>query len=83
MHSALVLEAAQSASVAVFSLWTAKKNASTTALRLTTGSGKGLGVQEDGRISGRVDGSGPGRRSYEASGSSNRSMTNLGLTGRR
>lgn len=58
-----------------------KRNASATALRLPTGSGKE--VQEDGRISGRGEGLGPGRRSHEASGISNRSMSSLGLTGRR
>ena len=58
-----------------------KRNASTTALRLPGGSGKE--VQEDGRISGRGEVEGPGRRSYDASGISNRSMTSLGLTGRR
>lgn len=58
-----------------------KRNASTTALRLPGGSG--TEVQEDGRISGRGEVSGPGRRSYDASGISNRSMTSLGLTGRR
>ena len=57
-----------------------KRNASTTALRLPGGSGRE--VQEDGRISGSGEGLGAGRRSYDASGISNRSMTNLGLTGR-
>ncbi|KIM39796.1 hypothetical protein M413DRAFT_446723 [Hebeloma cylindrosporum] len=58
-----------------------KRNASTTALRLPAGTGKESGVQEDGRIAGR--GEALGRRSYEASGISNRSMTNLGPPGRR
>lgn len=57
-----------------------KRNSSTTALRLPGGSFQE--VQEDGRISGRGEGLGPGRRSYEASGIGNRSMTSLGL-GRR
>lgn len=58
-----------------------KRNSSTTALRLPAGSGRE--VQEDGRISGRGEGLVPGRRSYDANGISNRSMTSLGPTGRR
>lgn len=57
-----------------------KKNASTTALSSPAYSNdRGLAVQEDGRY--RQAG-GAGRRSLEASGMSNRSMTNLGMTGR-
>ncbi|KAF8149883.1 hypothetical protein B0H34DRAFT_802016 [Crassisporium funariophilum] len=57
-----------------------KKNASTTALRPPESEGQHwMGVKEDGRLGGRAGG---GRRSYEASGMSNRSMTNLGLSGR-
>jgi hypothetical protein len=55
----------------------ARKNVSTTALRIS-GEG-GDRVQEDGRLK-----SGAaieiGRRSYEAAGLRNRSMTNLGIT---
>ncbi|KAF8968174.1 hypothetical protein BDZ97DRAFT_1755568 [Flammula alnicola] len=67
-----------------------RKNASTTALNSRasdgiTGGDRGLGVQEDGRLGAQARPGvlGIGRRSYEASGISNRSMTNLGLTGRR
>ena len=55
-----------------------KKNLSSTML-----SARGGGVQEDGRLGGGgAEGRG-GRRSYEASGISNRSATNLGMGGRR
>ena len=54
-----------------------KKNVSTTAL-MSSGSGGTLSPQEDGRLRGGA----VGRRSYEASGVSNRSMTNLGHSGR-
>ncbi|KDR76296.1 hypothetical protein GALMADRAFT_279447 [Galerina marginata CBS 339.88] len=59
-----------------------KRNSSTTALLSsgTSNGDRGLTVQEDGRLR---QGGGMGRRSFEASGSSNRSMTNLGVTGRR
>jgi len=55
----------------------ARKNVSTTALRIP-GEGEDR-VQEDGRLkSGAAIGI--GRRSYEAAGPRNRSMSNLGIT---
>jgi hypothetical protein len=54
-----------------------RKNVSTTVLRIP-GEG-GDRVQEEGRLrSGAAIGT--GRRSYEAAGLGNRSMTNLGIT---
>ncbi|CAA7267113.1 unnamed protein product [Cyclocybe aegerita] len=50
-----------------------KKNISQTALRTPEPS-----IQEDGRLGVRPGGGAAGRRSFEASGISNRSMTNLG-----
>jgi hypothetical protein len=55
----------------------ARKNVSTTALRIP-GEG-GDGVQEDGRQRSEAA-IGIGRRSYEVAGLRNRSMTNLGIT---
>jgi len=54
----------------------ARKNVSTTALRIP-GEG-GDRVQEDGRLGSRAIEA--GKRSYEAAGLKNRSMTNLGIT---
>lgn len=57
-----------------------QKNTSATALRSPDG---GLDrVDEDGRL-GRGNAGAGGRRSYDLHGLSNRSMTNLGMTGRR
>jgi hypothetical protein len=57
-----------------------QKNTSATALRSPDG---GLDrVEEDGRL-GRGNAGAGGRRSYDLNGLSNRSMTNLGMTGRR
>ena len=60
-----------------------KKNASTTALS-SRSPDNGLGVREDGKAIGQARGGGliPNRKSYEMGGISNRSMTNLGITGR-
>lgn len=60
-----------------------KKNASTTALS-SRSPDNGLGVREDGKAVSYTRGGGliPGRKSYEMGGISNRSMTNLGITGR-
>lgn len=67
----------------------AKKNASTTALSSRSpdvhhGADRNPGVREDGGLGlqGRADAISPGRRSYDVSGVSNRSMTNLGVMGR-
>ncbi|KAF9474248.1 hypothetical protein BDN70DRAFT_885035 [Pholiota conissans] len=64
-----------------------KKNASTTALGsrdVYSGADRNVGVREDGRlgVQGRPELVSPGRRSYDISGVSNRSMTNLGVMGR-
>ena len=57
-----------------------QKNTSATALRSPDG---GLDqVEEDGRL-GRGNAGAGGRRSYDLNGLSNRSMTNLAMTGRR
>ena len=55
----------------------ARKNVSTTALRIP-GEGGDYHAQEDGRLENQRSGViGVGRRSYEANGLKNRSMTNL------
>jgi hypothetical protein len=66
-----------------------KKNASTTALNSRSpdvhhGADRKSGVREDGRLGlqGRADAISPGRMSFDVSGVSNRSMTNLGVMGR-
>lgn len=57
----------------------ARKNVSTTALRIP-GEG-GDRVQEGGRLGNQTSGAiGVARKSYEAAGLKNRSMTNLGIT---